>query len=249
MILAALLLLAQQPTPTSLLPGDVVLPGVTATPEPSHDQPHLQFLSVIVIDPGHGGDDAGVKNAATTEKDLTLAIAKAIESKIEAQTGAHVLLTRSGDVRVEDADRAALANESRAGLFVSIHVNSSPSPAAHGFQVYYHDAYALEARAGDVKAVPWNLAQRGVESDSAKLAETLRASLAAKLTLADRGVRRMPLATLEGVTCPAAMIEIGFLSNADEALALSTDAVQDAIAEAVADAVVKIDAELAPNTP
>lgn len=254
----------------SQLPGDVVLPGATATPssgvpgERPNDGPRLRAVSVVVVDPGHGGDDAGAKAPARegadpasllVEKNVALAIARRVESAVVAQTGARVLLTRSADVRVGPADRAAFANEARADLFVSVHLNAGPSAAARGFQVYYHDASGAEdapagARGNPSVAAPkrWPAAQRGVEADSARLAEIVRESLAAKLTLPDRGVRRIPIATLEGATCPAVLVEVGYLTNAEEALALSTAAVQDAFADAIAEAVLRMDAVLAAGT-
>lgn len=270
-ILVGILLVAAAPAAwaqnDSQLPGDVVLPGGNSTPIPGGngerplEGPRLRAVSVVVVDPGHGGDDAGARAsakagedpaAALVEKNLTLAFARRVESAIVAQTGARVLLTRSSDVRVAPADRAAFTNEARADLLVSIHLNGSPSPAARGFQVYYHDASTATddapAPRGDPAVPPptrWPAAQRGVEADSARLAEIVRESLAAKLTLPDRGVRRIPIATLEGATCPAILVEVGYLTNAEEALALSTGAVQDAFAEAIAEAVLRMDSVLA----
>ncbi|HVO30767.1 MAG TPA: N-acetylmuramoyl-L-alanine amidase, partial [bacterium] len=185
---------------------------------------------------------------ALVEKDLTLAFAKKIEATVTAKTGARVLLSRSADVHLSTVERPSFANEARADLFLSLHLNASPSPEAKGFRVYYHDPSGAEMIAPALEAapaIPWSAAQRDVEGRSAHFADLLRESLAAKVTLADRGVKRVPLAVLEGATCPAALVELGFLSNHDEALALSTDAVQDAVAEAVADAIVKMDASLA----
>ena len=239
------------PAPTSALPDGVVIPG--ATPEPSEApgtiEPHTRVISVIVVDPGHGGDDAGVTAGGTTEKDLTMAIARRIESKVSADTGVHVLLTRGGDVRVTAGDRASLANQSHASLFLSIHADGSPTPSARGFRVWYHDPAddvpAPTPAPDGSKQTPWSAAQRPVEAMSARFAEALHDALAEKLTLPDRGVRRIPLATLEGATCPAAWIDVGYLTNPDDALALSTDAVQDAIAEAVGEAVLRMDAVMA----
>lgn len=247
--------LAQQPHGTSLLPGDVVLNPATPTPSGTAavpEGPRLHAISVIVIDAGHGGDDAGARAASTTpiaEKDLVLEIAKRIEAAVTAQTGARVLLSRGGDVHLGASDRTSFANEARADLFLSIHANASPSENAHGFRLYYHDASNADSGAQPAPAVPWPLAQRESEAKSARFAELLRESLAAKVTLADRGVKRVPMTVLEGSTCPSVLLEVGFLSNKDEALALSTGAVQDAIAEAVVDAVLKMDATLEEGTP
>lgn len=254
-LLVALPALGQTPRGTSLLPGDVVLNPATPTPTATGlpgEGPRLHAISVIVIDAGHGGDDAGARASSTTpiaEKDIALDIARKIEATLTAQTGARVLLTRSGDVHLGIPDRASFANEARADLFLSIHANGSPSESAHGFRLYYHDAPGAEASASPAPAMPWSEAQRESEGRSARFAELLRESLAAKVSLADRGVKRVPMTVLEGTACPAALLEVGFLSNKDEALALSTGAVQDAIAEAVADAVLKMDATLGEGTP
>lgn len=250
------------PRPTSHLPADIVLPGVTPTPGASGspegaatpERPPLKAISTIVIDPGHGGDDAGARSAdAATpllEKDLDLTVAQKIEAALTAETSARVLLTRAGDVHTGLTDRTSFANEARADLLISIHANGSPSPRASGFRVYYHDPSAEESLqsasgAGPLPATPWSAAQREHQADSARFAEFLRASLAEKLVLPDRGVKRIPLGVLEGATCPAVLLEMGFLTNQDEALALSRDAVQDALAAAVVDAVQKMDAAMA----
>lgn len=244
------------------LPGDVVIPGETPTEtegEVTTESSRLQNISIVVIDPGHGGDDAGAKDPVrgTLEKNLTLAIAKKIEATFSAHpiaSSARVLLTRDDDTRRETSARPSLANESRADLLVSIHVNASPSPAARGFGVAYHDGAganqsALRPRGGaassasaPLPAQPWNTAQRSREEESARFAEIVRDSLAAKVTLPDRGVKRLPLAVLEGAMCPAVLVEVGYLTNDQEALALGTSAVQDAVAEAIAEAVVRMDA-------
>lgn len=252
---------------SSGLPGDVVFPGETPEPSPepidaAFDPARLRAISVIVVDPGHGGDDVGARDPArgVMEKDLTLAIAKKLEATLAAHPiagAARVLLTRDEDSHVDVTDRTSLANESRADLLVSLHVNASPSAAARGFHVAYHDgagadvalARPRDRRAAPLPAQPWVSAQRLREEDSARFAELVRDSLAAKVALPDRGVKRLPLSVLEGAMCPAVLVEIGYLSNDQEALALSTGAVQDAVAEAIAEAVVRMDAVMAEKGP
>lgn len=255
------------PTAPPGLPPGVFLPEL-GDPEDGADPagvlgPRLQAISLVVIDPGHGGEEAGARaaprageNPGTTlaEKDLALAIARKAESAIVAQTGARVMLTRSDDARLSPAERASFANEARADVFVSLHANSSPSPAARGFRIYYHDpSGAVAARGAAARDAPpgataWSAAQRPVEGESARFAEILRESLAAKVALPDGGVRRLPMTTLEGSLAPAVLLEVGYLSNPDEALALSTDAVQDAVAAAIAEAVLRMDAVLSTDT-
>lgn len=228
------------------LPEDVVLPGVTPTPTAAAvEGPRLKSISVVVIDPGHGGDDAGARSdIGLVEKDLTLALAKKIETALTTETGARVLLDRNADVHEGEADRTSFANQAHADLFLSLHANRSPAAATRGFRVYYHDTSNSEAASAG-PALPWASAQRAVEERSARFAELLRESLAGKVTvLPDRGIRRVPMTVLEGSTCPSVLLEVGFLSNHYEALALSTDAVQDAIAASVVEAIEKMDASL-----
>lgn len=267
-ILTATIFLGAAPL-LAQLPGDVVLPGGTPTPDPgvsttpADDTPRFRAVSIVVVDPGHGGDDTGARDEArgALEKNLTLAIAKKLEAKFSAAalgSGARVLLTRDSDVRTANATRTSLANEARADLFLSLHVNAGPSAAARGFTVTYHDGSGAEAtlarprdaRAGaPLPAQPWITAQRTREAESARFADIVRESLAAKVALPDRGLRRLPLSVLEGASCPAVLVELGYLSNPDESLALSTDAVQDAIAEALAEAVLRMDAVMAADEP
>lgn len=223
------------------LPADVVLPGSDASPPAAL----LRTISLVVLDPGHGGDDLGSRDDARSvvEKELALGLARKAAARIQATTGARVLLTRHEDRTATAVERAQLANETRADLYLSIHANASPAPSARGFRVAFHDLTAPD-RPSRPGAVLWSDAQRGVEGQSARFAETLRESLAAKVALPDRGTLRLPLAPLVGATCPAALLDVGTISNPLDAVALQTESVQDAIAEAIAEAVLRMDAWL-----
>ena len=90
-------------------------------------------IRTIVIDPGHGGDDNGVKGAGgALEKDVALAVARRVKGAIEGRLGMRVLLTREDDNRVDADGRAAIANNNKADLFISLHANGSPRPATRG---------------------------------------------------------------------------------------------------------------------
>src|SRR5207244_2902907 len=101
------------PTPTAAPPLDLSLLG-----------PATGGLRTIVIDPGHGGEDEGVKGAGgTKEKDLVLAVARRLKAAIEGRLGVRVVLTREDDHNVALVNRAAIANNSKAALFISLHAN------------------------------------------------------------------------------------------------------------------------------
>src|SRR6202035_5398527 len=87
-------------------------------------------IRTIVLDPGHGGDDTGVKGAAgILEKNVALAVARRAKGVIEGRLGIRVLLTRDEDTKPDADTRAAVANNNKADLFISLHANGSP-PAA-----------------------------------------------------------------------------------------------------------------------
>jgi N-acetylmuramoyl-L-alanine amidase len=106
-------------------------------------------LRTIIIDAGHGGQDTGAVGAGgAKEKDVTLQMARRLKAAIEGRLGLRVLLTRDNDDEVTIDRRTELANNNKADLFISLHVNWSSRPAAHGAQIYtlslegYHDEMA-----------------------------------------------------------------------------------------------------------
>ena len=105
-----------------------------ALPEPVFPTPGLK---TIAIDPGHGGEDAGVKGAnGAIEKDVTLAIARRVKGAIEARLGLRVLLTRDDDRNVPIDERTAIANNNKADLFISLHANASLRKATSGATIF-----------------------------------------------------------------------------------------------------------------
>ena len=112
-------------------------PSLRLTP-PLLDLPPAGGLRAIVIDAGHGGDDTGAKGAqGTLEKNVTLSVARRLKAALEARLGVRVLLTRDGDQAVAPDQRAALANNNKADLFISLHANASLRPGVAGAEVFY----------------------------------------------------------------------------------------------------------------
>jgi N-acetylmuramoyl-L-alanine amidase len=218
-------------------------------------------IRTVVLDPGHGGDDHGARSAdGVLEKHLTLAIAQRVKALLEARLGVRVVLTRDTDAPVASDRRAALANNNKADLFVSLHANGSPVAGVRGAQVLSLDAadYAdVEGAAPRpdapalpvpvagggtrlIDAVPWHLAQLPHVSTSATFAGIMTQRLAsAGVTMRTRAVDVAALRVLVGANMPAILIELGMLTNADDARSLAdTDhvaAVADAIVAAIAD--------------
>ncbi|CVK21878.1 N-acetylmuramoyl-L-alanine amidase family protein [Sporomusa sphaeroides] len=169
----------------------------------------------IVIDPGHSGSlEPGACAGGVRECDVALAIAGLLAERL-AEAGHAALLTRTGDIATDDLGfRAALANANRADVFVSIHANSVANPAAQGTEVYHYPG-SVQGR---------------------RLAALLQARLVAELGTVDRGVKTANFQVLRQTRCPAALVEVAFISNEAERRLLCGYAGQLAAAVAMAEA-------------
>lgn len=177
---------------------------------------------IIYIDPGHGGVDGGAKHGDAVEKVIALSIAKKLRDYLEQQ-GALVLMTRTADIdlakegtkglsrrKAEDLHkRAKLINDSEADFFVSIHLNSIPSPRWHGAQSFYHEKY--------------------IENKIA--AEFIQEELVENLENTNRKAKSIShIYLLKQVKKPGALVEVGFLSNPNERELLMQDDYQEKVA-------------------
>ncbi len=250
---------ATEPAPTPEPPAPL--------PPPDPELPSLvvprAVLQTIVIDPGHGGNDPGVAGTAgTVEKQITLDVGRRVKALIEARLGIRVVLTREDDRRVSLDERAALANNSKAGLLISLHANAAFAPSISGAEVFYEspdaelDAARREAEAASVTVpvlgggartidvVRWDLAQARHLQSSQTLAGLLEDELRTRVPLGPRSLHQAPMRVLAGANMPAALIEIGYLSNpAQEKQAASAD-YQMAITQAIYETVLRFRAHL-----
>jgi N-acetylmuramoyl-L-alanine amidase len=199
---------------------------------------------VVVIDPGHGGTDAGARSVLGShyEKDYTLDWARRLQVLL-ATNGWLVFLTRSNDVDLALSNRVAVAEEHKAGLFVSLHFNSAAPDAIQA---------GLETYCLTPAGVPSNLT-RGFADDLACAfpnntfdAQNLRFALSVHRAILqvngqhDRGVRRARFPrVLRDQVCPAILVEGGYLSNPREAARIADPAYREKLAEAVARALLQ----------
>ena len=215
-------------------------------------------LRTVVIDPGHGGDQQGTQGAkGTLEKDVTLAVARRLRTLIESRLGLKVFLTRDDDRTMELDERSAFANNHHADVFLSIHANSAVRPSMRGAEVYYltvdradeearkragESGASLPALGGGTRAIDlilWETAQARYLEQSAALAGFIEQALAGRVEMSPRAVQQAPFRVLVGANMPAALVEIGYLSNAEQEAQLTTPAYQEQIAQALLDALIK----------
>lgn len=221
-------------------------------------QPQLTGLRTIVIDPGHGGLAAGASGpAGITEKEITLDIAARLRELIYRRLGLQVILTREADIDVPNEERTEKANYWKADLFISIHANSYRAGEIRGPETYFLSDRASDAIARaaadqenggatetrtveqDPAADPaldfilWDLAQTGHLRASSMLAETIQTDLTRMWGLPDRGVKQAPFLVLKGATMPAVLVEVGYLSNPQDASALADPEFRQRIAESL----------------
>lgn len=205
---------------------------------------------LVVLDPGHGGEDHGARGpGGELEKDIVLSVARMTAARLQA-TGIEARLTREGDENLSLQDRTALANRLRADAFVSIHANASTARGARGAETYFMSADAsdavaaraaatenLDASPDTVQLILWDLAHVANLNASSRLARAIQGRLNHLQGIRDRGVRQAPFVVLTGATMPAALVEIGFLSNREEAARLASRPAQDSIAAALTEAI------------
>jgi N-acetylmuramoyl-L-alanine amidase len=240
------------PAPTPGLP--TLTPGATT---PALGDPRASVgVRTVVLDPGHGGDANGTEGpGGTLEKTVTLAVSRRVKALIEGRLGLRVIMTRDDDRTLDQDQRAAIANNNHADLFVSIHANAAVRPAVRGAEVYYLsiDRADLEARrraetpsaalpqlGGGTRAIElilWEAAQARHLEQSARLATLVEASLRSRLEMSPRPLQQAPFRVLVGANMPAVLVEIGYLSNPDEEKALVSAAHQDKVAAAIFDAI------------
>lgn len=190
---------------------------------------------VVVIDAGHGGTDPGALGAEDHEREITLSAALELRRQLEATGRYRVVMTRSTDVLVPHARRVAIARDAGADLFISLHADSSQNPDTRGASVYtLSDRGAeraarqalgggpyggLDLPAGDpaVRRVLLDLTQRATMNRSSVFANVLLNQIGHEAPLLARSHRDENLAVLLAPDVPAVLLEMGFITNSDDA--------------------------------
>lgn len=165
---------------------------------------------VVVIDPGHGGRDPGaVGVGGLRETDVVLPISRRVASLLEQQ-GIQVVLTRQDEREIDLSPRVAIAERANADVFVSIHANAATNSAALGTETYY------------------------ASSTGYRLAEAIQTSMTRETGMVSRGTKTARFYVLTQTSMPAALVEVGFVTNASDAARLRDAAFQNRMADAIA---------------
>jgi N-acetylmuramoyl-L-alanine amidase len=225
-------------------------------------------VRTVVIDPGHGGEELGAQGPrGALEKEIALSVSRRLRTLIESRLGMRVFLTREDDRTISHDDRSAFANNHQADLFLSIHANAAVRPNIKGAEVYYLSveradaearkraedaAVALPALGGGTRAIDlilWETAQSRSLEQSATLAAAVEGSLRARVEMSPRAVQQAPFRVLVGANMPAALVEIGYVSNPDQEQQLTSADYQNKVAEALLEAIIKFRAQLERTAP
>lgn len=212
---------------------------------------------VVVIDPGHGGEDPGARGkGGTNEKDVTLAISRLLKARIDKEPGMRAVLTRDGDFFVPLGQRVQIARRVNADLFVSVHADAWIHPRARGSSVF-----ALSERGATSVAASWlakkenesdliggvnldvkdpvlartllDLSQTASINDSLKLGRAVLSELGEINHLHKSSVEQAGFAVLKAPDIPSILVETAFISNPEEEKRLADRAYQEKMANAM----------------
>lgn len=234
-------------------------------------QNELGQLKCICIDPGHGGKDPGACGVKSYEKNIVLAIALRLGKMIrETYPDVKVVFTREKDVFIDLDKRGKIANDHKADLFISIHINSNTSKSPKGLETYvlglhrskenlevamkenavikYEKDYSIKYAGFDPHRaesyIIFSLMQNLYLEKSLRLAAFVQDAMVEQTKRIDRGVRQAGYLVLKDAAMPAILVEAGFISNPEEERYLATTAAQQKIATSILQAIGKYKASV-----
>ena len=255
---------SQQPSPVQATPippltsiPKAAPPKLPLTPIPTAKSTSVAVKPLIIIDPGHGGEDPGTigRTYKTYEKKLTLQYAMLLKKRLERTGHYRVELTRTGDYYISLGSRVNKAREKQASIFISLHADSHPQPSMRGLSVYTLSETAsdkesealaakenkadviksinLKGQSPEVANILINLMQRDTINSSVEFAEMAVRELGKEITILPNAHRFAGFKVLKGVDVAAVLIELGYLSNKEEERLLSSSNYQKKIIDAL----------------
>jgi len=207
-------------------------------------------FALVVIYPGHGGQDSGTIKNGMVEKELALEVAHRLERALQ-ERGLVVAMTRADDTYVSLQDRASMANNQPESVFVSIHFDDAGRTAATGVETYYAaHPVSLPDRVASWLPFLQRTSSEPPNLESQSLAASIQESLVARTQATDRGTRPQQFYVIANVRHPAVLIEGGFLTNKDDAVRLANADYREQMAAGIADGILRYrDTLLGKETP
>lgn len=216
---------------------------------------------VVIIDPGHGGEDPGaIGPRGTMEKEVVLSIARALHRRLGQIPGIRAFLTRDGDYFLELRQRVRIAQEYGADLFVSVHADASPNPGTRGASVYClslkgatdEAARILAERENasdlvggvrlgedqDLSTILLDMVQTQTINDSLRCGQIVLREMENVQGIKFAAPRQAGFRVLKAPDVPSILVEVGFISNTEEETLLRSAAFQERIAQSLGRAVV-----------
>ncbi len=218
-------------------------------------------IDIVVLDAGHGGKDSGARGKHVQEKDIALSLALKVGGYIQENLpGVKVIYTRTTDVFVPLHERASIANNNNADLFISIHVNANPSSRPYGTETYamglhkseenlrvaqlensailyeedYEETYdGFDPNSSESYIIFSLIQDKFLLPYSLDFASNVQYQFREKANRKDRGVKQAGFLVLWKTTVPSVLIEAGFISNLNEEKYLMSEKGQDYIASAI----------------
>lgn len=233
--------------------------GVEIEPTSLTEEKKRNNVVKIVIDPGHGGKDPGaISRRGTREKELNLLIAKELARVLAEDYGYRVILTRKDDTFVPLFNRAEIANQKHADLFVSIHCNSSISRRLNGFEIYFLSEKATDSEAQavalrenavialedvplwkqkEIERILWSMETNTFLNQSSGLAGVITQRIEKKMDIDNPRVKQATFSVLRGARMPAILVEVGYLSHRNEESRLRTRKYREQIVRNLAEGI------------
>ncbi len=222
----------------------------------------LGFGFLVVIDPGHGGNDGGAKGGDAKESTIALAVSQALADCLKNDGRFEVKMTRARDEFVTLEERAAIANKAKADLFISIHTNWSEDPKARGKEIYFQnqlppdeESLFLASRenqgkkfghvedapttANDVSSILEDLKRSSRIQASGRFAEFLFKNWPSDGIERHSPLRQAPFFVISNLNMPSALVELGYLSHSGEAAKLVQPEFQKRLATSLMNGIIQ----------
>lgn len=195
------------------------------------------IFSTVILDPGHGGRDAGAVDHGLKEKELNLEVAKQVRDILE-EAGVRVFLTREEDVYLSLAERIQRANQLRGALFVSVHFNQAERTEAAGVETFY----PIPGSGPPLESFWQRLIRRprpNLSRFSEELAAEVQLAVIDHTSAENRGIKQGNFFVLRNARVPAVLVEGGFISNPMEAALLAEPAYQRRVADGIGQGILR----------